>query len=201
MNMPQQSEFSCDFNRFLVCKIPKDMVEVDLKIKIKWGKHTLLKDFYTRTEKYRPWERADKHAKMYTKRRSPYQERARDVQESVGNTTSMDSGMYIPTRYRKGCPPKIFTNPNDTSDSDVEFLASHSKPASDWDDNLIDLTQVDDASKQDKNPQPYDRSDDGNTGGIAKAQLQATPKQQPPGWGNWRQKESIPVSNKDKPTP
>ena len=60
---------------------------------------------------------------------------------------------------------------------------------------------MDDASKQDKNPQPYDRSDDENTSGIAKAQLQATPKQQPPGWGSRRQKESLPVMDKDKPTP
>ena len=149
MNMPQQLEVSNDFNGFLVCKIPKDVVEVDLKIKMKWGKYMLLKDFYTRIEKYRPWEKADKHARIYTKRRSPCQERVRDAQESVGNTTSTDSGMYVPTGYGKGYPLKIFTNPNDTSDGDAEFLASHSKPASDWDEDLIDLTQVDDASKQD----------------------------------------------------
>ena len=144
------------------------MVEVDLKIKMKWGKYMLLKDFYTRTEKYRPWERADKGAKIYTKRRSPYQERLRDTQESVGNTTSRDWDMYFPTRYRKGYPPKIFTNPNylqnssnnDTSDSEAELLATNSKPASDLDEDLIDLTQVDDVSKQDKNPRPYDQSDD-----------------------------------------
>ena len=108
---------------------------------------------------------------------------------------------YIPTGYGKGYPPKIFTNPNDTSDSDVEFLASHFKPASDWDEDPIDLTQMDDASKQDKNPQPYDRSDDENTNGIAKAQLQATPRQPPPGWVSWRKEKSLPVPNKDKPTP
>ena len=112
MNMPHQLEVSCDFNGFLVCKIPKDMVEVDFKIEMKWGKYMLLKDFYTRTEKYRPWEIADNCAKIYTKRRSPYQERVRDAQESVANTTSRDLGMYIPTGYRKGYPPKIFTNPN-----------------------------------------------------------------------------------------
>ena len=97
MNMPQQLEVSCDLNGFLEYKIPKDMVEVDLKIKTKSGKYMLLKDFYTRTGKYRPWERADKDAEIYTKRRSPYQERVRDAQESVGNTASRDLGMYIPT--------------------------------------------------------------------------------------------------------
>ena len=194
MNMPQQLKVSCDFKGFLVCKIPKDVVKVDLKIKMKWGKYTLLKDFYTRPEKYRPWERADKHARIYTKRRSLCQERVTDAQESVGNTTSTDLGMYIPTGYGKGYPPKIFTNPNylqnsinnnDTSDSEAELLARNSKPAADWDEDLIDLTQVDDAaSKEDKNPQPYDWSDEVNTGGIAKAQLQATPRQPPPGWAS-----------------
>ena len=49
------------------------------------------------------------------------------------------------------------------------------------------------ASKQDKNPLPLDRSDDENenTGGIAKAQPQATPRQPPPGWAGWRRKGSL----------
>ena len=77
---------------------------------------------------------------------------------------------------------------NDISDSETDLLATNSKPASDWDEDLIDLTQVDDASKQDKNPQPYDWSYEENTSGIAKAQHQATPRQPPPGWRSWRQK-------------
>ena len=49
---------------------------------------------------------------------------------------------------------------NDTSDSEAELLTTNSNPASYLDEDLIDLTQVDDASKQDKNPQTYDQSDD-----------------------------------------
>ena len=83
--------------------------------------------------------------------------------------------MYIPTRYGKGYPPKIFTSPNflqnsinnDTIDSEAELLATNSKPSSDWDEDPIDLFQLDDNSKQDKNPQPYDWSDDEYTSGIA----------------------------------
>ena len=100
--MPQQLEVSCDLNGYLVCKMPKDMVEVEMKIKTKWGKYTLLRDFYTRTGKYRPWERDDKHARIYSQRRTTCQTKTRDPQNSVGNTTSTDSGMYIPTRYGKG---------------------------------------------------------------------------------------------------
>ena len=40
MNMPQQLKVSCDFNGFLLYKIPKDIVEVDLQIKMKWGKYS-----------------------------------------------------------------------------------------------------------------------------------------------------------------
>ena len=58
MNSPQQLVVSCDLNGYLVCKMPKDKVEVEWKIKTKWGKYTLLRDFHSRTEKYRPWERA-----------------------------------------------------------------------------------------------------------------------------------------------
>ena len=114
--------------------------------------------------------------------------KTRDPQESVGNTTSIDSGIYIPTGYGKGCPPKIFTHPNyvqnsinnDKSESDAELLAS--KPTSDWDEDLIDLTQADNtASKQDNNPLLTDWSDKKNTGDTAEAQPQATPRQPPPG--------------------
>ena len=204
MNMPKQLEVSCDFDGFLVCKLPKDIVEVELKIKTKWGKYTLLKDFHSRTEKYRLWERADTLIRIYSQRRMPHQVRAKDPHDSVCNTTSTDSGTYIPTGYGKGYPPKIFTNPNylqdgsnTNSDSEVEPLALASKPPSDWDEDLIDLIQNDNASHQNTNP--YDVSDEENLGGIAKAQPQATPRQPSPGWASWRKEASLPVINKDKP--
>ena len=110
--MPQQLNISCNFNGFLVCTIPKDVVEVELKIKTKWGKYTLLKDFYTRTEKYRPWERADCQVRIHTIRRAPHQEKIDGkCHNSAGNTMSTDSGTYIPTGKGVGYPPKIFTNP------------------------------------------------------------------------------------------
>ena len=36
MNQPQQLCLSCDFQGFLVCQIPKDVIEVEFKIKTKW---------------------------------------------------------------------------------------------------------------------------------------------------------------------
>ena len=37
MNQPQQLSVACDFQGFLVCQMPRDIMEVELKIKTKWG--------------------------------------------------------------------------------------------------------------------------------------------------------------------
>ena len=38
MNQPKQLNIACDFQGFLVCQMPKDIVEIELKIKTKWEK-------------------------------------------------------------------------------------------------------------------------------------------------------------------
>ena len=69
MEMNKALNMSCNFNGYLVCQIPDNTVEVELKIKTTRGKYTLLKDAYTRTEKYYPWDRAEKRAQIHTRRR------------------------------------------------------------------------------------------------------------------------------------
>ena len=60
---------NCDFDAgFLMNDIPRDTIQVVLKIRTKLGKHTLTEDCEKRTEKYRPWE---KHAFRPTKRVEP----------------------------------------------------------------------------------------------------------------------------------
>ena len=199
--MPQQLEVSCDLNGYLMCTMLKDVVEVEMKIKTKWGKYTLLRDFHTMTEKYRPWERADKCTRIYSQRRTTCQTKTIDPQDSAGNTTSTYSGMYIPTGHSRGYSPRIFTNPNDSGDSDAEVMAL--KHPLDWDEDLIDLTQADNTTtKQNKNPLPSDWSDEENqcTGGKAEAQMEATPRQSPPGWASWRREGSLPLTEKEKST-
>ena len=50
---------NCDFDSgFFMSDIPRDAIQVILKIKTKWGKHTLTEDQERRTEKYRPWGEA-----------------------------------------------------------------------------------------------------------------------------------------------
>ena len=47
MNLPQSLSISLDFQGYLVCQIPADTLEVELKIKTKWDKFTLHTDQFT----------------------------------------------------------------------------------------------------------------------------------------------------------
>ena len=52
--------------------MPENVVEIELKVKTMKGKYTLIKDLYTRTERYHPWDRADKRVKIHTRmKRTP----------------------------------------------------------------------------------------------------------------------------------
>ena len=156
MNQLQQLNISCDFNGYLVSQMPQDVVEVELKTKTKWGKFTLLNDFHTRTEKYRPWSRASCRVRIHSRRRQPHHDKTEEPHYPV----STDSGTFITNSYRMGYPPKIFTSPNYVdSDTDIETILPHTinldeycwtciskktrcicKPLSDWDADLIDIT-------------------------------------------------------------
>ena len=54
---------SYDFKGYLVCQIPTNKVEVELKIKTTWGKYTFTKDTCMRTKRNHPWDRVDRRAK------------------------------------------------------------------------------------------------------------------------------------------
>ena len=100
---------SCDFNRYLVCQIPKNTVEVELKIKTIRGKYTLNKDTCARTERYCPWDRADRRAQIHTNKRRM------DTREMVNIDTAIDYSNSETDIQDKECfayAPKIFTNPN-----------------------------------------------------------------------------------------
>ena len=99
---------SCDFDGYLVCQIPDNTVEVELKIKTTRGKYTLIKDAYTRTEGYHPWDRADRRAKVHTIRKRMPQ------RETVGKDTTVDtpsSETDIPNDKGFGYAPKVYTDP------------------------------------------------------------------------------------------
>ena len=99
---------SCDFNGYLVCQIPGNTVEVELKIKTTRGKYTLIKDVHTRTERYHPWYRANRRAKVHTMKRTHRRETV-SKDTVVDNSTS--SGTDIPNGEGFGYAPKIYTDP------------------------------------------------------------------------------------------
>ena len=89
--MTKQLNASCSFqNGLLVCELTRDIVEVVLKVKMKWGKHTLIKDRYNRAEKFHPWERADRRVRINTRRKRM----SRCTQDPNSNDTRGDSRMY-----------------------------------------------------------------------------------------------------------
>ena len=49
---------TCDLDGYLFCRMPDNALDVEVKIKIRWGKYTMIQDTYTHTEKYHSWDRA-----------------------------------------------------------------------------------------------------------------------------------------------
>ena len=100
--MSKQLKVTCDFKyELLVCQLPEDIIEVELKVKTKWGKHTLIKDQHSRTVRYCPWDRADCRVRFHSRRRkTPNHAKSNDNNDNpTGNSMdSTDSGTDIPTR-------------------------------------------------------------------------------------------------------
>ena len=100
--MNKQLNASCNFqNGLLVGELTGDAVEVVLKDKTRWGKHTSIEDRYSRTEKFCPWDRADRRVRINTRRRrmprctqDPHSNNDDTKGDSVEST---DSGTYIQT--------------------------------------------------------------------------------------------------------
>ena len=112
--MSKQLNASCDFqDGLLVGELPKNIVEVILKVKTRWGKHTLIEDQYSRTEKFCPWDRGDRRIKINTKRKRMPQHTQGSNNDDMKNDSvkSTDSGTYVPTDKGFGYPPLIFTDP------------------------------------------------------------------------------------------
>ena len=149
--------------------MPKDVVEVELKIKTKWGKFTLHTYHHTRTEKYSPWKKVS-HCRIHLRRIQSCHERTK---EPHVRDCSTDSGTFITSGQGMGYPPKIFYA---DSDLDVEIhphipnlqeycmtcvskkTRCTCKPMSDWSADLIDSTQPD-CPNNNSNNNKNDRED------------------------------------------
>ena len=147
MNQLQPLCISVDFQGYLVCQIPADALEVELKIKTNWGKFTLHTDQFTRTEQYRVWRKANR-CKIHSRRR-------KHLSDSHLNISS-DSSPFINHGQGLGHPPKAFID----SDSGQEFpphvpiledyciicltekARCSCQPTSDWSGKCIDTSQL-----------------------------------------------------------
>ena len=150
MNQPQKLSVACDFQGYLVCQMPKNIMEVELKIKTKWGKFTLHTNQHTRMEKYRPWK-ITSCCRIHSRRRLPCHEKSDEHQGSTDSVTFINSSQGM------GYPPKTFI----ASDMDEDIpphipgledfcrtcltrkVRCTCKPMYDWSADLVDITQVD----------------------------------------------------------
>ena len=128
--MAKQLNASCSFqNSLLVCELTADAVEVVLKLKMRWGKHTLIKDQYNRTEKFCPWKRADRRVKICARRkrmpRCMQDINSKDNDTKGDSVESMDSETCIPTGKGYSYPLLIFTDPDHAANmpgSDIDSV-------------------------------------------------------------------------------
>ena len=98
---------TCDLDEYLLCRMPADTLEVEIKVKTKWGKYSMFQDTYTTTEKYHAWDRADRRSNVRTRRRRmPHREvRISHEENNTMSETDMPVGQGL--RY----PPQVFMDP------------------------------------------------------------------------------------------
>ena len=102
---------ACNLDGYLFCRMPAGALEVEIKVKTKWGKFSVLQDTHTRTEKYCAWEKADRRSNVsIRKRRTPHRE-MKGVHAEDNTTSETDVPVGQGLRY----PPQVFTDPKYTS--------------------------------------------------------------------------------------
>ena len=97
---------TCNLDGDLFCKMPAEALEVEIKIKTKWGKFSMLQDIHTRTEKYCAWEKADRRSNVRTRKRKALCRKVTNMQ-TKDNTSETDVPVGQGFRYS----PHVFTDP------------------------------------------------------------------------------------------
>ena len=191
---------SCDFNGYLVCQIPKNTIEVELKIKTNTGKYTLHKDTCTRTERYNPWDMIDRRAKIHTKKKRTN----RKEMVSADMVDFTNSEMDIQDGEGFAYAPKIYTNSNyaitvpltESEDNELElvpknFIGENCGECakrynrcwcdkSNWDEELMEVETP-------KGPTTNNPSSDQNNTQKQPINIILVPiRQPPPGWVEYR---------------
>ena len=146
---------TCDLDVYLFCRMPADTLEVEIKVKTKWGKYSMFQDTYTHTEKYCAWDRANRRSSVQTRRRrTPH----REVRSSHEDNTTLETGVAVGQGLRY--PPQVFTDPEfaatvpQTEEEEVsnnKFIGKYCDTytkcgetycwcnSSDWEEGLLDI--------------------------------------------------------------
>ena len=132
--MARQLNTSCNFNTryliYLICDKPDNMMEVVVKIKTMFEKHTLVEDRERRTVKYRPQEKCNQPCFRMETTQTVVPLRFRKVRkEAPVSGSSSDSGIWINMGEGFWYPLTISTNPNyprpvkrEEKESNLRFL-------------------------------------------------------------------------------
>ena len=97
---------TCNLDGYLFCRMPAETLEVEIKVKTKWGKCSMFQDTYTHTEKYHVLDRADRRRSMQTRRRrTPHREVRSSHENNAMSETDIPVGQGL--RY----PPQVFMDP------------------------------------------------------------------------------------------
>ena len=97
---------TCNLDGYLFCKMPAEALEVEIIVKTKWGKISMLQDIHARTEKYRAWEKADRRSNVRTRKRKTSHREMTNMQ-TEDNTSETDVPVGQGFRYL----PQVFTDP------------------------------------------------------------------------------------------
>ena len=147
---------TCNLDGYLFCRMPADTLEVEIKVKTKWGKYSMFQDTYTQHEKYCTWDRANRRSSVCTgRRRIPHREVVGSSHDD--NTTSETD---IPVGQGLRYPPQVFTDPKfaaevphtkEEEEVNNKFIGNYHKTcdkcsetrcwcnSSDWGEELIDI--------------------------------------------------------------
>ena len=97
---------TCDLDGYLFCKMPAEALEVEIKVKTKWGRFSMLQDIHTRKEKYHACEKADGRSNVRTRKRKAPHRKVTNIQ-TEDNTSETD----VPVGQGLKYPTQVFTDP------------------------------------------------------------------------------------------
>ena len=152
--MARQLNVTCNFNtRYLIRDIPENTVEIVVKIKTTFSKHTLMEDQERSTVKYRPWRRQNQpKIRMDTKKRVAPLKVRRMKKDGTELGTFSDSGTWV-LEEGLGYLLKVFTDPNYPQTSEEEGV-KEAHPHNKTDNNATpdDYNSVNEAMSREEAP-------------------------------------------------